>query len=126
MRRSDLGLPGPHEDAQAREGPARVTIRYRNRLTRDHIGSRVVVRRWVDDDERGLVPSDVLGILEGWGNDGVLEVRTRHGDLVAIHERHILAAKTVPGSSAESGAPNDLGLTKQVSDQDEMDDGGSA
>ncbi|MDP8931836.1 MAG: hypothetical protein M3O70_25520 [Actinomycetota bacterium] len=75
-----------------------MTIRYRNRLTRDHVGRRVVVRRWVEDDDRGLVPSDVLGILEGWRNDGVLEVRTRHGDLIEVHERHILAAKTVPRS----------------------------
>ncbi len=84
-------------------GTVGVTIRYRNRLTRDHIGSRVVVRRWVEDDDRGLVPSDVLGILERWGNDGVLAVRNRHGDLVEVHERHILAAKTVPTPSAERG-----------------------
>lgn len=74
-------------------------IRYSNRLTRDHIGRRVVVRRWVEDDERGLVPSDVLGILEGWTSDGVLRVRTRDGNLVEVHERDILAAKTVPSSS---------------------------
>ncbi|MDP8961841.1 MAG: hypothetical protein M3N32_09535 [Actinomycetota bacterium] len=73
-----------------------MTIRYRNHLTRDHVGRRVVVRRWVEDDDRGFVPSDVLGILERWRNDGVLEVRTRRGDLVEVHERHILAAKTVP------------------------------
>ncbi|MDQ3931742.1 MAG: hypothetical protein M3252_02745 [Actinomycetota bacterium] len=76
-----------------------MNIRYRNRLRRDDIGSRVVVRRWVEDDERGLLPSDVIGILERWGNDGILAVRNRHGDVVEVHERHILAAKTVPDPS---------------------------
>lgn len=75
-------------------------IRYSKRLTRDHIGMRVVVRSWVEDDVRGLVPSDVLGILEAWTDEGVLSVRTRHGDLVEVHERNILAAKAVPPESA--------------------------
>lgn len=75
-------------------------IRYRNRLTRDDIGLRVVVRRWVEDSERGLVPSDVLGILEEWGDDGILGIRTRSGDLVEVRERQILAAKTVRPKSS--------------------------
>ncbi len=71
-------------------------ILYSKRLTRDHIGRRVVVRRWVEDAERGLVPSDVVGILEVWTDEGLLGVRTRQGDLVQLHERDILAAKVVP------------------------------
>jgi hypothetical protein len=70
--------------------------RYENRLTRDDIGSRVVMRRWVEDAERGLVPSDVLGILEQWSDDGVLTVRTKRGEAVEVDEEMILAAKTVP------------------------------
>lgn len=70
--------------------------RYVNRLTRDDVGQRVVIRRWVADDERGLVPSDVLGQLEAWHEDGRMFVRDRHGAVVEVHEDDVLAAKTVP------------------------------
>lgn len=70
--------------------------RYENRLTRDDVGVRVVIRRWVEDEERGAVPSDVLGTLESWDDDGVLTVRTSRGELVEVDEGMILAAKTVP------------------------------
>lgn len=70
--------------------------RYENRLTRDEVGSRVVIRRWVDDAERGAVPSDVLGTLESWTDDGVLTVRTKRDELVEVEEGSILAARTVP------------------------------
>jgi N-acetylglutamate synthase len=70
--------------------------RYDNRLEREHIGHRVVIRRWVDDTDRGMVPSDVLGILEAWTDDGVLHIRTKHGAVVEVEEQAILAAKPVP------------------------------
>lgn len=71
-------------------------FRYVNRLTRDDVGHRVVVRRWVADEARGLVPSDVLGELLAWHDDGVLTIRTRRGELVEVAEGDILAAKAVP------------------------------
>jgi N-acetylglutamate synthase len=70
--------------------------RYRNRLTRDDVGARVVIRRWVTDEERGLVPSDVLGELESWDDEGRMTVRDKRGEIVEVHEDDILAAKTVP------------------------------
>ncbi|MBW3576296.1 MAG: hypothetical protein KY462_00865 [Actinobacteria bacterium] len=70
--------------------------RYVNRLTRADVGRRVVVRRWVEDDRRGLVPSDVLGQLESWSDDGVLTIRTRRDEQVQVDERDILAAKSIP------------------------------
>ncbi len=70
--------------------------RYENRLTREDVGSRVVVRRWVPDEERGQAPSDVLGQLEAWSADGVLTIRTKHDELVEVAQDDILAAKTVP------------------------------
>ncbi len=69
--------------------------RYENRLTRDDVGVRVVIRRWVEDEERGTVPSDVLGTLESW-DDGILTVRTSRDELVEVDEASILAARTVP------------------------------
>ena len=71
-------------------------VRFVNRLTREDVGDRVVIRRWVTDDERGLVPSDLLGHLESWSDDGILAVRRKDGELVEVDERDILAAKTIP------------------------------
>ncbi len=71
-------------------------LRYVNRLTRADVGRRVVVRRWVEDAERGQVQSDVLGELQGWSEAGLLTIRTRTGELVEVDERDVLAAKTVP------------------------------
>lgn len=71
-------------------------IRYENRLSRDDVGARVVVRRWVTDEKRGPVPSDVLGELVSWSEEGILTIRRRDGELVEVPEADILAAKTVP------------------------------
>ena len=67
-----------------------------NRLTREDVGDRVVVRRWVEDADRGMVPSDVLGYLESWSDAGVLAIRTKDDSVVEVDERDILAAKTIP------------------------------
>lgn len=71
-------------------------VRFVNRLTREDVGDRVVIRRWVTDNERGPVPSDLLGHLESWSHDGILVVRRKDGELVQVDERDILAAKTIP------------------------------
>lgn len=78
--------------------------RFVNRLTRDDVGDRVVVRRWVEDDERGMIPSDVLGYLEDWSDDGVLSIRQKDDTLVAVDERDILAAKTIPPPPTRPGS----------------------
>ena len=70
--------------------------RYENRLTRADVGRRVTVRRWVPDDERGVVPSDVVGHLDAWGDDDVLHVRRRSGEVVAVALDDVLAAKVIP------------------------------
>lgn len=71
-------------------------VRYANRLDRGDVGSRVVVRRWVDDADDGRVQSDVLGYLEDWSEDGVLTVRTRDGERVAVPAADVVAGKTIP------------------------------
>lgn len=71
-------------------------IRFANRLSREDVGERVVIRRWVTDEDRGPVPSDVLGYLESWSDDGILTVRRKDDELVEVDERDILASKTVP------------------------------
>lgn len=70
--------------------------RYRQHVTPDDVGSRVSIRRWVDDPERGPVPSDVVGRLVAWSAAQVLQVRKRDGSLVTLDAGDILASRLVP------------------------------
>lgn len=71
-------------------------IRYVNRLRRDDVGRRVVIRRWVRDEQGGTAQSDVVGVLESWSESGLLSVRSKRDELIVVDERDILAAKTIP------------------------------
>ncbi len=69
--------------------------RYVNRLTPADVGQRVSIRRWVEDEDRGARPSDVVGHLTSW-DDGCLLVERRDGEVVEVYEADILAAKVIP------------------------------
>jgi len=69
--------------------------RYTNRLTAADVGRRVSIRRWIDDETGGFVPSDVVGRLVAWEH-GVLRVVTKRDEEVAVLERDVLAAKPIP------------------------------
>lgn len=69
--------------------------RYQHRLTRDDVGSRVSIRRWVEDEERGVRPSDVVGRLVAWDDD-VLTIRTRRAGEVTVAVADILSSRVVP------------------------------
>lgn len=69
--------------------------RYRNQLTVDDVGQRVSIRRWVEDEERGARPSDVLGHLRSWV-DEILVIEKKDGSLVDVYAADILAAKVIP------------------------------
>ncbi|MBA2716348.1 MAG: hypothetical protein H0U51_04730 [Propionibacteriales bacterium] len=67
-------------------------------LHRGLIGQRVVVRRVVTGEvgpSGGPALTDVLGILEAWG-DQTLSVRREAGDLVTVPLAEIVAGKGVP------------------------------
>lgn len=70
--------------------------RYVQRLRPEDVGSRVSVRRWVDDSERGRRPSDVVGRLYAWSDGDVLTIITRHGEQVAVDVADILASRVIP------------------------------
>lgn len=70
--------------------------RYRQRLTKDDVGSRVSIRRWVEDEERGYRPSDVVGRLVSWDDDDVLLVRSRKLGEVEVYVSDILSSKVIP------------------------------
>lgn len=69
--------------------------RHQQRLTRDDVGARVSIRRWVDDDG-SVRPSDVVGRLVAWDEEDVLTVRTRRAGEVAVRLDDILSSRTVP------------------------------
>lgn len=70
--------------------------RYVHRIGRGDVGSRVSIRRWVDDGEGGRRPSDVVGRLTGWSDDDVLTVVDRDGRPTRIDVGDVLASRTVP------------------------------
>lgn len=70
--------------------------RYVHRIRPDDVGSRVTVRRWVDDDEGGRRPSDVVGRLTGWSDADVLTIVDRQGVPTEVAAEDILASRTVP------------------------------
>jgi len=72
------------------EGPPGV---YRVHISAADVGSRVALRRVLDDGREGL--GDVLGELLSW-SAGTLVVRTADGAEVGVEERHLLAGRLIP------------------------------
>lgn len=81
--------------------------RYRQEVAPEHVGSRVSIRRWVTDPDRGPVPSDVVGRLITWSDDDHLEVRKRDGTLVSLDAADILASRVVPEHPRLPPEPHD-------------------
>ena len=69
--------------------------RYVRRVTAEHIGERVSVRRWVDDPERGLVQGDVVGRLLAYGDDAMLLVDRRR-QLHVVDPARVTSSRVVP------------------------------
>ncbi|MEX0869710.1 MAG: NUDIX domain-containing protein [Nitriliruptoraceae bacterium] len=69
--------------------------RYARTVTAENIADRVSVRHYVDDPERGPVPTDAVGRLVAFDDD-VLVIIDRHRDLHIIARQHVLAAKPIP------------------------------
>lgn len=70
--------------------------RYRQTLTADDVGSRVTIRRWVEDEERGARPSDLVGRLVGWDDDDVLTVVKRDASRHEVHVSEIITSRAIP------------------------------
>lgn len=69
---------------------------YEQRLTRNDVGARVSLRRLVEDEERGVRPSDLVGRLVAWSDDDVLTIRTRRAGEVAVPVAEVLASRVIP------------------------------
>lgn len=90
--------PGPSRPA-AGATPARtrigLTARHARRVTPDHVGERVSLRRWVDDPERGPVQSDVVGRLLAHDGEVLVLVDRRH-QLHVVADARVLSSRVVP------------------------------
>lgn len=64
-------------------------------VTPEHVGERVSVRRWIDDPDRGRVPSDVVGRLLAFTDDVLLLVDRRY-QLHVVATGSVLASRVVP------------------------------
>ncbi len=86
------------------------------RLGPELVGQRVVVRRRLGGGRVG----DLLGELLGWddggdGGDGLVRVRTRHGE-VAVPIGEVVAGKVVPPPPTRRGAPHRVLAWEQLED----------
>lgn len=72
-------------------GPGRPAALLAVRVAHADVGRRVTVRRRTEDGRL----SDVVGVLEAWTPDGLLSVRRRDGQAVAVREHDVVAAKVV-------------------------------
>ncbi|MEU8682047.1 GNAT family N-acetyltransferase [Streptomyces sp. NPDC048611] len=83
------------------------------RITRADVGKRVSVRRLTGDGAGGPAFTDAVGVLTSW-DQGVLSITRRNGEIVAVEESAMVAAKVVPdrpaarhgGARPSSGEPS--------------------
>lgn len=71
------------------------------RVTPADTGSRVTIRSLVRDPRDGPSMTDTVGVLESW-TDGVLRIRKRSGEVVALDERTLVAGRTIPAAFPHS------------------------
>ena len=79
-------------------GPSRrigLAARHARRVTPEHVGERVSLRRWVDDPQRGPVHGDVVGRLLAFDDDLLLLVDRRRR-LHVIEAARVLSSRVVP------------------------------
>jgi 8-oxo-dGTP pyrophosphatase MutT (NUDIX family) len=79
-------------------GPSRrigLRARHARRVTPEHVGERVSLRRWVEDPERGPVQSDVVGRLLAFDEELLLLVDRRRR-LHVVETGRVLSSRVVP------------------------------
>ena len=73
----------------------RLGAAYANEVGPEHVGRRATIRYLVDEDGRQR-PTDVVGHVRAWGEDGTVEVERRDGSLVTLPAAAIMASRLVP------------------------------
>lgn len=64
------------------------------RVTAADVGSRVTVRRWLDEVDGEV--GDVVGDLVAWSDDDVLTIRRRDETEVDVRSSSVLASRVIP------------------------------
>lgn len=68
--------------------------RYRDEVTTAHVGRRVTLRHWIDEDGDRM-HTDVVGELVA-ADDTTFTVRRRDGEQVVVERAHLVASKLLP------------------------------
>lgn len=83
--------------------------RHVRRVTPEHVGQRVSVRRWAADPERGLVQADAVGRLVAWEPDDTLVVVDRDGGGTRLAATDVVSSRVVPEHPRMPPEPTDAG-----------------
>lgn len=73
----------------------RLGAAYANELRPEHVGRRATIRYLVDEDGHQR-PTDVVGHLRVWDEDGLVVVERRDGARVTLDAATIVASRLVP------------------------------
>jgi hypothetical protein len=105
--------PDPGDGPRSGEAPRRRSVglgaRHVRRVTAEHVGGRVSLRRWVTDPHRGPVQSDVVGRLVAWTDDDVLIVVDRAGSGTRVPADDVVSSRVVPEHPRMDPEPVDAG-----------------
>jgi hypothetical protein len=90
------GDPDPRAGDAPRTRALGLRARHARRVTSEHVGRRVSLRRWVADPRRGPVQADVVGRLVVWTDRDLLVVVDREGGGTRVHADDVVSSRVVP------------------------------
>jgi hypothetical protein len=90
-----------------------LTPRHVRRVTPEHVGQRVSIRRWVADPDRGPVQSDTVGRLVAWEDDDTLVVVDRAGNGTRLAAADVVSSRVVPEHPRLEPEPADAGTRER-------------
>ncbi len=73
----------------------RLGATYTTEVGSAHVGRRVTIRR-LDDADGTPRPTDVVGMLRRWDENGTVAVERRDGEVVTFDADAILASRLIP------------------------------
>lgn len=80
---------------------------YADEVDASHVGRRVSIRRWVDDDGTQR-PSDVVGDLQD-ADEVSFTVRRRSGEVVLVDRATVLGSRLLPPAVQRPARDRDRG-----------------
>jgi hypothetical protein len=113
---TDTGAPtgDPRPAGAHRTRTVGLRARHARRVTPDHVGRRVSLRRWVDDPRRGPVQADVVGRLVTWSDRDLLVVVDREGEGTRVHAGDVVSSRVVPEHPRLPAEAQDAGTRERA------------